>query len=54
MPTAIVCHSQIRLIEHLARHGYKQCPNTPCLFCHRTRDIIFSLVVDELTTWKKH
>jgi hypothetical protein len=39
--------SQIRLIEHLARHGYRQCPNTPCLFRHRTRDIIFSLVVDD-------
>ncbi len=33
--------SQIRLIEHLARHGYHQCPNTPCLFRHRTRDITF-------------
>jgi hypothetical protein len=39
--------SQIRLIEHLARHGYRQCPNTPCLFRHRSRDIIFSLVVDD-------
>ncbi len=27
--------SQLRLIEHLARHGYHQCPNTPCLFRHR-------------------
>ncbi len=39
--------SQIRLIEHLAHHGYLQCPNTPCLFRHKTRDIIFSLVVDD-------
>jgi hypothetical protein len=39
--------SQIRLIEHLARHGYHQCPNTPCLFRHRTRDTTFSLVVDD-------
>ncbi len=39
--------SQIRLIDHLARHSYRQCPNTPCLFRHRTRDIIFSLVVDD-------
>jgi hypothetical protein len=41
--------SQIRLIERLARHGYHQCPNTPCLFRHRTRDIIFSLVVDDFS-----
>jgi hypothetical protein len=39
--------SQIRLIEHLARHGYTQCPNTPCLFRHHTHDTIFSLVVDD-------
>ncbi len=40
--------SQIRLIEHLARHGYSQCPHTPYLFRHQhTRDIIFSLVVDD-------
>ena len=39
--------SQIRLIEHLARHGYTQCPNTPCLFRHATRDIMFTLVVDD-------
>ncbi len=41
------CLSQIRLIQHLAHHGYHQCPNTPCLFRHRTRDIMFSLVVDD-------
>jgi hypothetical protein len=39
--------SQIRLIQHPARHGYHQCPNTPCLFRHRKRDIMFSLVVDD-------
>jgi hypothetical protein len=39
--------SQIRLIEHLAHHGYRQCLNNPCLFRHRTRDVIFSLVVDD-------
>ncbi len=40
--------SQNRLIEHLAHHGYILCPNTPCLLWHRTREIIFSLVVDDL------
>jgi hypothetical protein len=39
--------SQIRLIEHLARHGYSRCSNTPCLFRHHIRDIIFSLVVGD-------
>jgi hypothetical protein len=39
--------SQIRLIQHLARHGYHQCPNTLCLFRHRKRDIMFSLDVDD-------
>ena len=39
--------SQVRLVEHLARHGYKQCRNTPCLFKHHTRDIMFTLVVDD-------
>ena len=39
--------SQTRLIRHLSTHGYIQCPNTPCLFRHVTRDIMFSLVVDD-------
>ena len=39
--------SQTRLIAHLSSNGYVQCPNTPCLFRHRTRDIIFCLVVDD-------
>ncbi len=39
--------SQIRLIQHLAHHGYNQWPNTQCLFRHRTRDIMFSLVIDD-------
>ena len=37
--------SQIRLIKHLSENGYIQCPNTPCLFRHRTRDVMFCLVV---------
>jgi hypothetical protein len=41
--------SQLRLISHLAAHGYHQCPNTPCLFQHEhdTLDVTFSLVVDD-------
>jgi hypothetical protein len=39
--------SQTRLIRHLSTHGYVQCANTPCLFRHVTRDIMFSLVVDD-------
>jgi hypothetical protein len=39
--------SQIRLISHLAKHGYHQCPNTPCLFGHETLDVTFCLVVDD-------
>jgi hypothetical protein len=32
---------------HLSTHGYIQCANTPSLFRHVTRDIIFSLVIDD-------
>jgi hypothetical protein len=39
--------SQLRLISHLAKHGYHQCPNTPCLFRHETLDVTFCLVVDD-------
>jgi hypothetical protein len=39
--------SQLRLISHLQQHGYHQCVNTPCLFKHETRDIMFCLVVDD-------
>ena len=39
--------AQDRLIPHLAKHGYHQCPNTRCLFVHETRPIAFSLVVDD-------
>lgn len=31
----------------LATHGYHQCPNTPCLFRHTSRNIFFTLVVDD-------
>jgi hypothetical protein len=37
--------SQTRLIQHLKENGYTQCPNTPCLFRHHTREIMFCLVV---------
>jgi hypothetical protein len=39
--------SKTGLIRHLSTHGYIQRANTPCLFRHVTRDIIFSLVVDD-------
>lgn len=39
--------AQDRLIPHLAKHGYHQCPNTRCLFLHETRPIAFTLVVDD-------
>ncbi len=39
--------SQLCLISHLKQHGYHQCPNTPCLFKHESRDIMFCLVVGE-------
>ena len=34
-------------VEQLAAAGYHQCPNTPCLFRHETRNIYFTLVVDD-------
>ena len=39
--------AQDRLIAHLDIHGYYEAANTPCLFKHRTRSTIFSLVVDD-------
>jgi hypothetical protein len=39
--------AQQRLIKLLAEHGYQQAKNTPCLFRHATRDITFTLVVDD-------
>ena len=39
--------AQQKLIPILAKAGFKQCPNTKCLFRHTTRDIDFSLIVDD-------
>jgi hypothetical protein len=39
--------SQDRLIKHLAKHDYVQCPNTPALFRHRVKNFAFTLVVDD-------
>ena len=36
-----------KLVEFLAPHGYKPCALTPGLWRHETRDIVFSLVVDD-------
>jgi hypothetical protein len=37
----------LSFISHLQSHGYIQCPNTPCLFQHHTRDITLCLMVDD-------
>ena len=39
--------AQQRLMEHLSARGFLSCPNTPCLFRHVTRPIVFTLVVDD-------
>jgi aspartokinase-like uncharacterized kinase len=39
--------AQDLLIQHLASQGYTQATNTPCLFSHITRNIKFTLVVDD-------
>ena len=39
--------SQDRLVAQLAKHGYRQCHFTPCLFIHDTNGTAFSLVVDD-------
>ena len=39
--------AQEKLIQLLKQHGYSMMPNTPCLFKHETRNIMFSLVVDD-------
>lgn len=42
---ALLAHQ--RLEAHLARHGYHPTANTPCLYRHKTRDVTFTLVVDD-------
>ena len=39
--------AQDKLILHLIEDGYHQCPHTPCLFIHESRNIFFVLVVDD-------
>ena len=39
--------AQQRLIAHLAKSDYHECPNVPCLFRHATNSVAFSLVVDD-------
>ena len=39
--------AQDMLTTHLAKHEYMQCPNTPCLFKHKTNSVAFTLVVDD-------
>jgi hypothetical protein len=39
--------AQLRLLAHLAAHGYHQAEHTPCLFIHDTLSIKFVLTVDD-------
>ena len=45
--------AQIRLNEHLAKHGYHQTKNTPCLYKHESRPTYFTLIVDDFLTITK-
>jgi hypothetical protein len=36
-----------QLIKNLKEHGFTECEHTTCLFVHPTRDIKFTLVVDD-------
>ena len=46
--------SRQRLCTHLASHGYHECPNTPGLFWHETRNVSFVLVVDDFLVKFQH
>ena len=37
-----------RLKEHLNKYGYHPCPHTPALWTHKSRNITFALLVDNL------
>eukprot|EP01034_Spumella_vulgaris_P031394 gene31394-38776_t len=39
--------AQEKLVAHLATHGYHKAANTACLFTHETRQVSFTLVVDD-------
>jgi hypothetical protein len=36
-----------RLVKHLEKYGYSPCKHTPALWTHKTRNISFTLVVDD-------
>jgi hypothetical protein len=38
-----------QLTKNLKQHGFTECEHTPCLFVHPTRDIKFTLVVDDFS-----
>ena len=38
---------QDQLVTHLEKHDYIQCPNTPCLFKHKSNGVSFSLIIDD-------
>jgi hypothetical protein len=46
--------AQARLIALLNEHGFHQSANTACLFTHSTRNIAFTLVVDDFGVKFKH
>jgi hypothetical protein len=39
--------AQLRLVDHLRKHGYTESKLVPCLFRHATNGITFVLVVDD-------
>jgi hypothetical protein len=39
--------AQDQLVKHLKQHRYYQCANTSSLFHHTTKNIAFTLVVDD-------
>lgn len=39
--------AQLRLNKHLAKHGYVQTEDTPCLYKHESRGTYFTLIVDD-------
>jgi hypothetical protein len=46
LPQAGILANKI-LNEQLEPHGYRECEHTPGLWCHNTRALMFSLVVDD-------
>ena len=43
--TGILANQQLRTL--LSKHRYNQCPTIHSMFCHATRDISFTLIVED-------